>query len=95
MIEVEIRSDHVTVIGHAGYAKFGQDIVCSGVSALTITLIESIKALSADKISCDVAPGNTIIEWKNLSEKSKILVDSFFIGISKICNAYPEHVRII
>lgn len=95
MIEVSVRKDGITVTGHANYASTGQDIVCAGVTALTQTLVKSIEDLSEDKIKYDISPGRADIDYGNLSEKAKILVDSFFIGICMIADEYPDYVRIV
>ena len=47
MIEVRIRPERIEISGHAGYAEYGKDIVCAGVTALTQTLIQSIDDLTA------------------------------------------------
>lgn len=95
MIEVDVRKDGITVIGHAGYAPAGQDIVCAGVSTLTQNLIKSIEDLTADKIEYEISPGWVDITYGDLSEASKTLVDSFFIGICGIAEMYPGYARII
>lgn len=95
MIEVSIRKDGITVIGHAGYAPPGQDIVCAGVTALTQTMINSMKGLTRDKIQYDISPGRADVYYGNLSEAGKLLVDSFFIGICMIADEYPDYVRIV
>lgn len=94
MIVISVRNDGISVSGHAGYAPAGQDIVCAGVSALTQTLIGSIKDLTSDKIKYKISPGGVEILYGNLSEKSRTLVDSFFIGILQIADEYPDNVRI-
>ena len=73
----------------------GSDIVCAGITALTQTLIKSIKDLTDDKIEYEISPGRVDIKYGNLSEKSKTLVDSFFIGICMIAEEFPEYVRIM
>ncbi len=95
MIEVNVRGDGITVAGHAGYAPAGQDIVCAGVTALTQTLIKSIEDLTEDKIQYSISPGRVDIEYGNLSERSRTLVDSFFIGICMVADEYPDYVRIV
>ena len=80
--------------GHAGYAQPGHDIVCAAVSILTRNLIRSIEDLTAEKIEYSISPGKADIKYGNLSEKSRTLVDSFFIGICTIAGEYPDHVRI-
>lgn len=95
MIEVNVQRDGITVSGHAGYAPTGQDIVCAGVTALTQTLIKSIEGLAEDKIQYSISPGRVDIEYGNLSERSRTLVDSFFIGICMFADEYPDYVRIV
>lgn len=95
MIEVSVRQDGIKMSGHANYAKEGQDIVCAGVSTLVQTLIASIENLTKDKIEYDISPGRVDIKYGDLSEKSRALVDSFFIGVSMIADGYPENVRIV
>lgn len=94
MIEVTSTNDGISVKGHAHYAEPGKDIVCAGVSALVQTLIQSIEELTADKIKYSMSPGTVDIKFRNLSEQSLVLVDSFFIGITMIANDYPENVRL-
>ena len=95
MIEVRIRPERIEISGHAGYAEPGKDIVCAGVTALTQTLIQSIENLTDDKIEYRISPGKAEIEYRNLSEKSKTLVDSFFIGVCLIADEFPDYIRIV
>lgn len=94
MIEVRIRPERIKISGHAGYAEPGKDIVCAAVTALTQTLIQSIENLTDDEIEYRISPGKVEVEYGNLSEKSKTLVDSFFIGICLIAEEFPEHVKV-
>ena len=95
LIEASVRRDGITVKGHANYAVSGSDIVCAGITARAQTLIKSIKDLTDDKIEYEISPGRVDIKYGNLSEKSKTLVDSFFIGICMIAEEFPEYVRIM
>lgn len=94
MIEVRIRPERMEISGHAGYAEPGKDIVCAGVTALTQTLIQSIDDLTDDEIEYRISPGKVEVEYRNLSEKSKTLVDSFFVGICLIAEEFPEYVKV-
>lgn len=95
MIEVRIRPERIKISGHAGYAEPGKDIVCAAVTALTQTLVQSIDDLTDDEIEYRISPGNAEIEYRNLSEKSKTLVDSFFVGIRLIADEFPDYVAIM
>lgn len=95
MIAVEVRQDRIVVSGHAQYESSGKDIVCAGVTALVTTLIDAITALTEDKIQYEIMPGWADIHFRDLSEESKLLVDSFFLGVCNIANEFPDHVRIM
>ena len=82
------------VSGHAGYAPTGSDIVCAGVTALTQELIRSMEGLTDDRIETDIGSGMASIQYGDLSEKGRLLIDSFFIGICMIAEEFPDYVRI-
>lgn len=94
MIVVSARKGEITLTGHAGYASSGHDIVCSAVSCLFQNMVASIEALTDDEIEYDIKSGCSRMIYENLSDTSKTLVDSFFIGICGVAEAYPENVTI-
>ena len=94
MIVIKNTKNHISIKGHANYADYGKDIVCSAVSILIQTLIQSIEELTADKIKYSMSAGNVDIEYRNLSEKSQTLLDSFFIGLKMIADEYPKNVKL-
>ena len=95
MIEVTVTKHSVSVTGHAGYDEPGRDIICSAVSVLTQNLIHSLCDLTGGTVSFRIEPGNTILEYEDLSEQGKLLIDSFFIGICRIQDVYgSEYVQI-
>lgn len=95
MIRITHAGGFVWIRGHAGYAERGKDIVCAAISALTQVFIESVEKLTADEIKYDITHGSTVIKYGNLSEKSKTLLDSFFIGLQMVAEEYPENVKIV
>lgn len=84
MIEVEVTDHRISMKGHAGQSQNGQDIVCAAVSALTCNLINSLRELTNNHIRADTSSGLTAIEWEELTEPGKLLVDSWFLGLSAI-----------
>lgn len=94
MIVVEVDKQGITVDGHAGYAESGYDIVCAAVSVLAQNLIVSLNEFTNDRITHVQHDGHVRVDFKDLSERGQLLVDSFFIGICGIANAYPEYLAI-
>ena len=101
MIDVIIckPGDHYTkfqVKGHAGYAEMGKDIVCASVSALTITLENSLGSLSdvpimTAKYINEECP-NIVIPVP--SDKTDLLIEAYKIGIEGVQEAYPDYVKL-
>lgn len=94
MIDVQISDNKITVSGHAEHAPPGQDIVCAAVSVLVQTLAASINGLTGDKIEHDIRLGRAVIRYEDLTERSRLLVESFLVGVSGVAASYPECVKI-
>ena len=94
MITVNRYSDKITLRGHANYAEIGKDIVCSAVSVLVQTLVQSVETLTTDRIEYKMRPGTVDIKFWCLSDQSKVLIDAFFIGIKGVADSYPACVKV-
>jgi len=81
------------VEGHAGYAKKGQDIICSAVSVLATNTVNSVEAFTNDKFSCKQAENGflELILTEDVSKESRLLLDSFFLGIEAIEKEYGNN----
>ncbi len=88
MIEVKVSEHEIRMQGHAGKSIRGQDIVCAAVSALACNLINSLQELTDNHIRADTSSGMTVIEWEELSEPGKLLVDSWLLGLTDINREY-------
>lgn len=88
MIQVKISPAGIQMSGHACRSVNGQDIVCSAISALTCNLINSLEELTDNRIRAETASGKTVIEWKDLDDRGKLLVDSWFLGLTSINQEY-------
>lgn len=96
MIVVQKDRHGVTITGHANYGPPGKDIVCAAVSALVQTLEASVEQLTADHLDVEYRAGFARISYDgNLSEETFLLLDSFFVGIQRIADTYPQYVRIV
>jgi hypothetical protein len=79
-----------SIEGHAGYAHEGKDIICSAVSALATTTINSIDTLTRDEIivqACD----DGVIKMRfadQSSQEAQLLVRALRIGLLGIYEEY-------
>ena len=77
--------------GHAGYAKAGEDIVCSAISVLTINTINSISAYTNEKISVESDEDTGMILLRFLhpaGHDAELLVKSLILGLQGIQQSY-------
>lgn len=89
MITVLTAPDRIHVSGHANTAPKGSDIVCSAVSALTLTLIRGLKEIAHMRLSESVEQGNICIKWQTINDTGRALIDTWFLGICGIAAQYP------
>lgn len=88
MIKINVTEQGILMEGHAGHHHNGQDIVCAAISALTCNLINSLENLTNVKIRAETEEGYTKIQWENMTAAGRLLVDSWFLGITAINQKY-------
>jgi len=100
MIKVTIYQNHSNVYcgfrmeGHAGFAAYGNDIVCSAVSVLVINTMNSIEQFTDDKFDGAVHEEKDIVSFnitsKPVSASAGLLLDSLVLGLSAIQSEYGK-----
>ena len=86
------------VSGHSDYSPEGNDVLCSAVSALTITTVNAIETFTDDPVRIEAVneeEGFLHFELKSVSEKSKLLLDSLILGIKDIERSYDRYLSVI
>lgn len=91
MITITDNPGYLTVAGHAGTAP---DITCEGVTILLLNLIASLEELTDDPIEYMVEKGNALLTYGYPSERARLLIDSFFLGVEEIAKLDPDKVRV-
>lgn len=84
------------VEGHSGYASEGEDIVCAAISVSTWQVYHSVSQLTKDKPHLIEDEANAYIrcEFTKISEKSKLLLESYFLTIRHLTEVYPEYISL-
>ena len=87
-----------TVEGHADMAEKGEDIVCAGISTLTITTVNSIETYAVDAQNLeefsDSEKGLIRLMLKETNDKTQLLIDSMMLGLSALEKEYPKYIRL-
>lgn len=85
------------VFGHSGYEESGKDIVCAGISALTINFINSVEEFMDDRFVCSSNEEDGMIDFKFESQPSKesqVLLDSLVFGLENLAKDYKEFISL-
>ena len=80
-------------IGHAGFAGFGQDVVCAGISILVQNTINSIQAYTEEGFSCeaDEKSGDIRFHFSDVPEHdAALLINSMILGLQGIQSSYGK-----
>lgn len=92
-----ISGFHVT--GHAGYAEAGRDIVCAGVSAVTVGAVNALERLLSVQMEARMEKGDlsavmpSSITGEN-EEKAQLILESMLVMLRSIEDSYADYVKI-
>jgi uncharacterized protein YsxB (DUF464 family) len=79
--------------GHAGYAEYGNDIVCASISVLVINTINSIETFTSTDFICEAEEETGDIDFRftgDISPDASLLIESMILGLKEIQNDYGK-----
>ena len=83
----------IRVTGHANFAKKGNDIVCSAVSAIVIGGLTNLSSEKNYKIS--VREGEvSILALNDVNEHDQIVLETIIVQLEKIEESYGKYIQI-
>ena len=108
MIRVKAERDDqgrirtVTVKGHAGAGPYGFDLVCAGVSAVSVGTVNAIEALCGFDPLIDIAADGGYLRCgltdqvsdPGAREKAELLLEGMLVALKTIENTYGEHIKV-
>lgn len=78
-------------IGHSGYAKAGQDIICAAVSVLVINTVNAIETFTSSPFHLETEEESALIDFrfvKKPDHDAALLTDTMILGLQGIQNTY-------
>ena len=102
LFEQRGASISVMILGHAGYAPLGKDLVCAGVSTLAFTLVQSLRREEDAGNLCDlqvsILPGRVSASFQiaetTLTGSLCCTLQTIQEGFSLLAQRYPDYVRL-
>ncbi len=99
MIKVKVKREnnnitYINVTGHAEFADYGSDIVCSAVSCLCFTIANQL--LSIDD-SLNITAENNDFSFTNLSDTHdvQLLLNTLVNGLVQVENEYSKNIKVM
>ena len=88
----------VSLSGHAEFSSDGYDMVCSAVSAVSLTIANGITEILKVKPKIIMEDGFLSLYLEKLSkedtEKCQLLLETMLIGLKSIEISYNKHIRV-
>ncbi len=86
------------IIGHAGYADKGKDIVCAGISTLAFTFIQMLDRYSdmLTQYEYEASDGVMKISFTYINKNFfEPIISTILCGFSMLSDTYPENISLI
>ena len=90
----------VSVEGHASYGDAGMDIVCAGISILTITILNGlIDKVGITSIEREIKEGYTSFSIPKIKDpikniKAQTLLETYEYGVLATESAYADYITV-
>lgn len=95
MIRVNVQERLITISGHANFADYGKDIVCSSVSSIVTTSINAILMLNRESIEYQDVDSILTIKILQDSDITNKLIKNMLNMLRDLESDYPNNVKII
>ena len=99
MITVKVVKENakykkVTILGHAMFADYGKDIVCSACSSIVTTTVNGILSIDNSSISYLVSKKGMTIDVKSDDKVTQTLINNMISLLKELSGNYPENIEI-
>lgn len=103
-IKIKRKNNNIVCVecsGHTGFANYGEDIVCAGVSCIVQTAVLSIQKLTDVKNNCEINEKTgylklEIIDIENNQtlHDAQVILKSMFVGLEDLQKQYPNNIKL-
>ena len=100
MVVVEVKKHHdiiqsICIHDHAGYAESGQDLVCAGVSSISVGMLNALDQLTNDDV-CDLVMKEAYVKisLKKSDQVAELLLETLLIQLKTLESNYYNYISI-
>lgn len=100
MIKVVIKKEkdlykEISILGHAMYAPFGKDIVCSAVSSIVTTTVNGLLSLDSECLSYEVDDEGLKIVVLKTNETIQTLLNNMINLLRELEKNYKKNIKVM
>ena len=95
MIKVKVEKKNISILGHADYADYGEDIVCASASSIVICSVEAIANFNINAIDVKQSENKIEIFINSEDNITKKLVNNMLTCLKELEKKYPKNIEII
>jgi len=89
---------NVNIKDHAGFAEEGEDIVCSAISAISLTIANGITDVLNIKANCSVQDGYLLVNLEDLTaeeiDECQTLMETMLLGLKNLEISYGDYIKV-
>jgi len=94
MIKVNVKTNHLSIKGHANFDEYGKDIVCASVSSIVTTSVNDMKTVNEKSISYADDGNEIIIQLTEYDELVLKLFKNLVLLLKNLAEDYPQNIKI-
>ena len=100
MVTVTVKALHsqihtVEISGHADFAEHGQDLVCAGVSSISVGILNALEELAEGECSLQMDSGFISIHVLNRhNETIQLILKVMLIQFQTMAETYKKYIQI-
>ncbi|MCV3728342.1 ribosomal-processing cysteine protease Prp [Ureaplasma miroungigenitalium] len=91
MISIKKYLNALVIEGHAHAGKYGQDIVCAGVSAISLS---ALNWFDEDAINVVMRDGYYHLTIKQKNETNLMYLNLIYIQLASVAQSYNQYIEI-
>ena len=95
MIKVKVEKKNISILGHAGYADYGNDIVCASASSIVMCSVEAIANFNINAIDIKQSKDKLEIIINSEDNITKKLINNMINCLKELEKKYPKNIEII
>lgn len=89
------KIDCLEIKGHANSAEYGKDLVCAGVSAISVGGLNALATLNDKNIELKMSDGYILIRNASHNDKAQIILNTIIIQLQTVKEVQKDYIKII